>query len=333
MALHDKVAELRARLLNDRGYATPPLYQGVGKDKIRQVLGGLALGHLPDLVDAVFALLDDQTESWFAKAPEGARVCDGATTGHLACHVGILQRGGGKLDREGRDYWIKPLRNIGGIEAVTLVDEEFVSGHIRAKSGNSSYRLDEGFKAILKAPDGRWEAMLTTWASQDTARTRLEFQAGVAEAARQALDSGHSSLIRVSVAVYARHFLPGYQVVYVDDGDGGRITLADRASLAEAGVDLRLEDAMPDVLLWNPHTDRLWVIEAVTSDGEVDPHKVTQLQKLAARAGKAGIDFTTTYLTWRAAAARQSMHRNIAVDTYIWIHADPAKHFLVQGFN
>ena len=35
------------------------------------------------------------------------------------------------------------------------------------------------------------------------------------------------------------------------------------AHFAKAGIQLRLEDGMPDVLLWNPQTDRLWVIEAV----------------------------------------------------------------------
>ncbi len=47
--------------------------------------------------------------------------------------------------------------------------------------------------------------------------------------------------------------------------------------MAEAGVALTLEDAMPDALFWNPETDHLWVIEAVTSDGEVDAHKVAQM--------------------------------------------------------
>ena len=95
-----------------------------------------------------------------------------------------------------------------------------------------------------------------------------------------------------------------------------------------------LGDAMPDVLLWNPTTDRLWVIEAaVTSDGEVDHHKVNQLNNLAERSGKAGVDFTTVYRTWKEAAARQAAHQNIAVGSYIWIHADPAKHFRVESFG
>ena len=65
--LHDKVKELRA----ERG-PMPDALQGVTKDRIRAVLQYLDLGSNADLVDCTFALLDDQTASWFTKAPEGS---------------------------------------------------------------------------------------------------------------------------------------------------------------------------------------------------------------------------------------------------------------------
>lgn len=332
MALHDDIAKLYATRTQNGGSAVPTELQGVTKEKIRRVLTRLDLGGNADLVDGVFALLDDQTDSWFSKAPAGTKFCHGASTAHLACHIGILQRGSGKLDREGRDYWIKPLRQLEGIEPMLLHGEEFIHGHVVAKSPNSSYRLAEGFKAILQAPDDQWPMLLAAWSKQDAARQRREFQAVMAEVSRQMVDTGHSDLIRASIEHYATHFLPGFEVIYVDDGDGDRITDADRAKLARAGIELRLGDAMPDVLLWNPTTDRLWVIEAVTSDGEVDLHKVNQLMALVQRCGKSGVDFTTTYRTWKETAARQSAHGNVAVGSYIWIQADPAKHFRVESF-
>jgi hypothetical protein len=85
---------------------------------------------------------------------------------------------------------------------------------------------------------------------------------------------------------------------------------------------------MPDVLLWNRSSDELWVIEAVTSDGEVDLHKLRQMTALAMRTGKAGIGFTTAYQTWKAAAARQARYKNLPPATYLWIMEDPTKHFL-----
>jgi hypothetical protein len=55
------------------------------------------------------------------------------------------------------------------------------------------------------------------------------------------------------------------------------------------------------------------------------------MERLAARCGKSGVGFTTTYRTWKEAAARQSAHGNVAVGTYIWIQSDPAKHLRVEG--
>ena len=80
-------------------------------------------------------------------------------------------------------------------------------------------------------------------------------------------------------------------------------------------------------------TDAIWVVEAVTSDGEVDSHKVQGLTALAQRCGKKTIGFTTAYTTWREAATRQGKHKNIAPGTYIWIREDGAKQFSVEAFE
>lgn len=329
--LEDKLAAKREERIAALGQPMPAALQGVTKARITAVLTALDLGTNADLVDCVLALLDDQMPSLFANAPEGATFADGASTAHLACHIGILQRGGGKLDREGRDYWIKPLRDLGGIEAVTLEGGEFVPGHTKAKSPNSSYRLEGAFVEILRAPAAGWKSMLDDWAAADAARERLAFQARMAEAARAAVDTGHAALINDCVEHYAPRFLPGYEVLYVDDSDGDRISAEERAKMEAAGALLTLADPMPDVLLWHPGTDMLWVIEAVTSDGEVDAHKVDGMRKFADRCGKAGVGFTTAYRTWKEAAARQGAHRNIAVETYLWIRDDPAKQMLVSG--
>lgn len=120
---------------------------------------------------------------------------------------------------------------------------------------------------------------------------------------------------------------------YVDDADGERITDEDRDRLREAGLDLGLGDAMPDVLLWNRETNELWVIEAVTSDGEVDEQKVRRMSELADRHGKEGVFFTTAYPTWKLAAQRQGKHKNVAPATYVWIREDGSKHYRAESFR
>jgi len=287
----------------------------------------------PDTIDVVFALMDNHNSSWFPKASNGTVFSDGATTAHIGCHVGILQRGKGKLDREGRDYWLKPLWEIGAVEKVFLdtTTGSFLLGHPIAKSSNSAYRLSESFVKILKAPANEWKEFLSTWVSEDAVRSRLKQQAFLASQTAMEIDNKHEHLIQATIAHYAPTFLHGYQVLYTDLTDGDRITEADKICMAKAGVQIDLEDAMPDVLLWNEPGNRLWEIEAVTSDGEVDYHKFQQLTSLAQRSGMNGIGFTTAYRTWIEAARRQARFKNIHPETYIWILEDPTKHFFVSA--
>jgi hypothetical protein len=332
MTIDDKVRELRKTNIKKMGQAVPAQHQGVTKERITAVLERLDLANNMELIDTVFALLDDNLASWFpAAAKKGLKFCHGASTAHIGCHVGILQRNRGKLDREGRDFWIKPLRDLGGIELVHHLNGEFVDGHPIAKSSNSSYRLNPELVAILKAPDEQWEEMIDSWCSDDEERQRLAFQAQAVAETEKRIETGHSALIKASVEIFATHFLGAYEVIYVDDGDGDRITKEQRENLAKAGIELTLVDAMPDVLLWNPVEDSLWVIEAVTSDGEVDNHKVRQIMSLAERCNKSSVGFTTTYRSWKEAATRQKKNRNIAIGTYIWIEDDPTRHQLVES--
>ena len=338
MAIADKVVELRTRLTATGDESVPDAYQGVTKDRIGEVLREIDR-YTTDQRDAVFALLDNVNDSFYCLQykhfPAGIKFCEGATVAHVGCHFGILQRGGGKSDREGRDYWLKPLWEIGAIEKVFFdaATDQYIPGHPIAKSPYTAYRLAGDFVAILKAPKSKWRAMLAEWINEDKIRQRLELQARLAEASRAQVDTKHSDLIRVSCEVYAPHFLPGYEVLYIDDADGDRVSEPERDNFYRAGIDIGLADSMPDVLLWNNETDWLWVIEAVTSDGEVDHHKVSSLTALANRCGKAGIGFTTTYQTWSAAASRQKRHKNLAPNTYLWIQEDPSKHFLAETFE
>lgn len=307
--------------------------QGITKDRVAEVLRALDL-ETTDRVDVVFALLDKR-RSWFTSVAETVPFAAGATVAHIGCHVGILQRGKGKLDREGRDYWIKPLREIGAIEPIYLesTSKEFVPGHPKPKSGNSAYRLEAGFVEILRAPETEWRSQLGAWISEDAKRERLRFRAIQAEAIRSSTDTAHADLIRACCEVYAPKFLPGYEILFVDDSDGDRVSEGEREALYGSGLDFSLEDAMPDVLLWNRGTEGLWVIEAVTSDGEVDQHKVDQVRAFARRNGKEAVGFTTAYPTWKVAAQRQGRHKNVAPGTYIWIREDAAKHFFAESFD
>ena len=87
------------------------------------------------------------------------------------------------------------------------------------------------FIRILQAPDGEWEARFDEWVKEDAVRDRLKLQARLAELAKRLVDNSHSDLIKASHEIYATRFLPNYQVIYIDDGDGDRITDAQKEKL------------------------------------------------------------------------------------------------------
>jgi hypothetical protein len=114
MQLHDKVAKLRRARLKTGTSSVPDSFQGVTKTRIRQVLRLIDLGQNPDIVDTVFALLDDQTESLFSNAPEAARFSSGATTDPAALLFAVIQRypkrlGKTRLYFKGRDIDLSGL--------------------------------------------------------------------------------------------------------------------------------------------------------------------------------------------------------------------------------
>jgi hypothetical protein len=332
MKLEDK---LRSDVNSNRLKPPPTALQGVTKARVADVLRALDR-ETKDRVDTVFALLDDTNLSFFPEAEEkGLKFSHGASTAHIACHVGVLQRNSTKLDREGRDYWLKPLWEIGALEKLYFDPDtaSFLPGHPVPKSPNSSYRIAPAFLDILKASDAERPALLKAWADEDATRARLQVQATLADATRTKVGTPHMELISAAAKGYVPNFLPGFEVLYIDASDGQRITPEQEHALKNAGITIQLGDSMPDILLWNPKTDKLWVVEAVTSDGEVDLHKVKSLTSLAERSGKKGIGFTTAYLTWKDAAARQGKHKNIAPGTYIWIREDGAKQLSVETFE
>lgn len=299
-------------------------HSGVTKDRVRTVLEMLGHG-TADFVDAVFALLDDTLESQFTRLASTHTFSQGATVAQLGSHVGILQRGDGKLDREGRDYWIKPLRELGAIEAISLPKgaADFVHGHIPPKSPTSAYRLSRDFLSVLRSPEGELKARLRKWAAEDAKRARLETQDRLAKQSREEFSNEHAALISAVQSDYAPTFVPGFECLYVDAEDGDRISEEEKALLLKAGIVLNLGDPSPDVLLFEPRARKVWCVEAVTSDGEVDEHKVVGLLELCKRSGCELAGVTTAYSSRKDWLRRQGKHQNIALGTYIWTMDDP----------
>lgn len=226
---------------------------------------------------------------------------------------------------------VRMLRcSIAAIERVTFSDGVFVSGHLKAKSPNSAYRLTDAFKRLLASVEtDHFAESLEEYISN--VDQRLAVFAELERASRENIGiSGHKRLIQDSINVYAQAFLPGYIPLFTDFADGDRVTEEERATLDQYGIVFgTIDDMWPDAILYNHAEEKLWFIEAVTSDGEADLHKVEGLQTICNNSGKIYGGTTTTYETWKCLASRQQSENNLAPGTYIWIRECPNKYFKV----
>ncbi len=323
----EKVDDYFERLVQE-GYSLKDSYQDVTLDDITAVLEKLNQ-FSEDKRDAVWCLLNNEFPSLFAKSDQ-FKISDGASIAHIGGYVGILKRHAKRLDREGRDYWVKPLIDIAAIEPITLKDGAFVEGHIKAKSPNSAYRLSKEFYELLKASNTEgFNDKLNEYISSKDERLRVFSELESASKKAQG-DSAHKKLIELSISVYAKTYLPGYIPVFTDFADGDRVTDEERACLDKYGIVFgTINDVWPDAILINPETKKLWFIEAVTSDGEADKHKVEGLKAICNNSNLNYGGVTTTYETYKRFAARQHSENNIARDTYVWILECPDRQFKV----
>lgn len=276
---------------------------GVPRPRAEHALQRLGHGSRNE-VSVIVALLDEELPNGYYPVQEAYPFSAGASTSHVFCHAGILQHGEKKIDRENRDYLIKPFTELGIIEPVYLDPRtrSFVPGHPTPKSPNNCHRLAEEFRSLLRLSGEELDEALDRWTGEDATRERARVQATAAEQIAQTGGS-HADLVRAALEFYAPRFLPGYEEVYTDLADGDRISEEQREALRAAGLEPTLADPSPDALLWNE--DAFWVIEAVTSDGEVDLTKVEAMRRMIARRGRpVRVGFTTAYRTWRDAGRR-----------------------------
>ena len=200
---------------------------------------------------------------------------------------------------------------------------------VRYEHAGDLYKaLDCYERAVTLAPNDKIHQNNLTRRNVDQ---RLAVFAELERASRENIGiSGHKRLIQDSINVYAQTFLPGYIPLFTDFADGDRVTEEERAALDQYGIVFgTIDDMWPDAILYNPAEEKLWFIEAVTSDGEADLHKVEGLQTICNNSGKIYGGTTTTYETWKCLASRQQSENNLAPGTYIWIRECPNKHFKV----
>lgn len=129
---------------------------------------------------------------------------------------------------------------------------------------------------------------------------------------------GQNILVKHIVDEFCSRFVPGGHIIHVGD-TANKDVYFDRSALAALGVVVEEHGKFPDVLVYQPEKNWLFLIEAVTSHGPVDGQRHAELHTLFA-ACTAGLIYVTTFLD-RPAMARWI--GTIDWETEVWLASDP----------
>lgn len=272
----------------------------------------------PERVETILALLDQETPSPFeALAERGLRFGSGAGTRQILDYI-APRLGKTRMDRELRDYIMLPLREV-GILGKGWADSkrgEIVPDYWKSKSPNNVYRLTDEFADLITLSDHHeFEAALEAWESETEERTTRMLSAEAAALAER----DDQRLVNITVDLYCPHFLPEYEIVFIDDRDGARIGPEYAETVDRLNLPLDLSSRWPDIILNVSETHHCWIVDCVETDGEVDATRRAEMEESFESRGLSVDGFTTVYRTVRRFAERQSQMDNIAIHTYVWI--------------
>jgi type II restriction enzyme len=128
----------------------------------------------------------------------------------------------------------------------------------------------------------------------------------------------HNQLQSQVITLFAPQFASGALLLYMGDTADKDLYIASQR-LIEIGIPVNEHDKLPDIILYVPQKNWLYLIEVVTSHGPMTPKRVVELNTML-KGCSAGRIFVTAFPTF--AEFRRHM-RNIAWETEVWIAEVP----------
>lgn len=129
---------------------------------------------------------------------------------------------------------------------------------------------------------------------------------------------GQNKLIKSMVEEFCPRFIPGGRVLYIGDADN-KTAYYKEEYFASLGINLDMHGKMPDLVVYQEDKNWLFLMEAVTSHGPVNPLRKKNLKSLFGGA-KAGIVYVSCFPNRQVL---RSHLKDIAWETEVWLESDP----------
>ncbi|MCA9449775.1 MAG: restriction endonuclease [Candidatus Omnitrophica bacterium] len=174
-------------------------------------------------------------------------------------------------------------------EQARLVDRNPDNPQRPTNSGETVYQLTEGATKVLRSfgkrsfpknceifMDRYGKAIEAYKRSRDIVKVPITFKDG---SSVELSPGAHNELQKLIVEEFAPRFASESNVIYLGDTADKRL-LVDTSALESLGIPPMNHDKLPDVVLYDPNRNWLFLIEAVTSHGPISPKRHNELEKM-----------------------------------------------------
>ena len=173
------------------------------------------------------------------------------------------------------------------LEQARVVDRNPDAPDLPTNSPRTHYGLtDEALKVIRLFGTSDWESERSAFRAKHGAlleiyqrrRRMREIPIRTSTGEEIRLSPGRHNRLQAQVVMdFGPKFAPGATLLYLGDA-ADKLLHLEREKLAELGVPITEHDKLPDVVLYDEDRNRLFLIEAVTSHGPVNPKRVEELE-------------------------------------------------------
>lgn len=137
---------------------------------------------------------------------------------------------------------------------------------------------------------------------------------------------GQNVLIKQMIDDFCAYFIPGGEVLYIGDADA-KLMHFDEEKLATLSVRVDTHGKLPDLVVYQPDRNWLFLMEAASSHGPVDAKRHGELSTLFA-GSTAGLVYVSCF------PDRQTMRKflpDLAWETEAWCASDPTHMIHLNG--